>query len=96
MQTAGPLGASSSAVKLRPSAGPTPSVGRNDALARNPTSCSGSPLPVSAKLSNADTPIDANDVAWALNSWYLGHATAGIAPGNWEPCDRIATSVEES
>ena len=54
MQTAGPLGRSSSAVKLRPTAGRMPSVGRNEALTRRPFSCSGSPLPVSVKLSNAE------------------------------------------
>ena len=63
MQTAGPFGRSSPAVKLRPRAGRTPSVGRNVALTRWPFSCSGSPLPVSVKLSNAEMPIDENDVA---------------------------------
>ena len=40
-----------------------PSVGRNVWLTRRPFNCSGLPLPVSAKLSNAEMPIDANDVA---------------------------------
>jgi len=58
MQASGPFGKSSSAVKLRPMAGRMPSVGRNDALTRRPFSCSGSPLPVSVKLSNAEMPIE--------------------------------------
>ena len=63
MQTAGPFGRSSSAVKLRPRAGRMPSVGKNVALTRWLLSCSGSPLPVSVKLSNAEMPIDENDCA---------------------------------
>jgi hypothetical protein len=65
MQTAPPFGRSSSAVKLRPSAGRIPSVGRNVALTRWPFSCSGSPFPVSLKLSNAEMPIEENAVALA-------------------------------
>jgi len=63
MQTAGPFGRSSSAVKLRPRAGRMPSVGKNDALTRWPFSCSGSPFPVSVKLSKAEMPTDANVLA---------------------------------
>ena len=65
MHTAGPFGRSSSRVKLRPRAGRMPSVGKKDALTRWLLSCWGSPLPVSVKLSNAEMPIDENDVACA-------------------------------
>jgi hypothetical protein len=63
MHTAGPFGASSAAVKLRPCAGITPSVGKNDGVMRRPFNCCGSPLPVSVKLSNALSPTDENDEA---------------------------------
>ena len=63
MHTAGPLGTSSSAVKFRPRAGRIPIVGKNVALTRCPLSCSGSPFPVSVKLSNAEIAIDENDFA---------------------------------
>ncbi len=56
MHTAGPFGMSSASEKLRPRAGRMPSVGRKEALTRSPFSCSGSPLPVSVKLSNAEIP----------------------------------------
>ena len=59
MHTAGPFGRSSSAVKLRPSAGMMPSVGRNVESIRWPFNCSGSPLLVSEKLSNAEIPTEA-------------------------------------
>ncbi len=68
MQTDGPFGTSSAAEKLRPSAGMMPSVGKNVALTRRPFSWSGSPFPVSVKLSKADTPTDENDVACAATS----------------------------
>jgi hypothetical protein len=63
MHTAGPLGRSSSAVKLRPRAGTMPRVGRNVAVTRRLFSCSGSPFPVSVKLSNAELATDENAVA---------------------------------
>ena len=59
-QTDGPFGRSSLAEKLRPTSGRMPSVGKNVALTRRPLSCSGSPLPVSVKLSNAEMPTDEN------------------------------------
>jgi hypothetical protein len=43
---------------LRPCAGITPSVGKNDGVMRRPFNCCGSPLPVSVKLSNALSPTD--------------------------------------
>src|SRR6266540_1133618 len=95
-QTAGPLGRSSSAVKLRPTVGTTPSVGKNVALTRSPFNCSGSPLPVSVKLSNAEIPTDENNVACARISSYFGQDSAGALKFSCRLFVQIATSEDGS
>src|SRR5215831_11369432 len=92
--TDGPFGRSSPGEKLRPTAGRMPSVGKNVALTLRPFSCSGSPLPVSVKLSNAERPIDENDRAWSRISSYRGHEIAGALKFNCGLLVQIATSDE--
>src|SRR6185436_2045040 len=94
MQTAGPLGKSSSAVKLRPTAGRTPSVEKNEPLTRKPFSCSGSPLPVSVKLSKAESPIEVNERACCRSSSYRGHEMAGAFRLSCGLLVQMATSDE--
>src|SRR5262249_32285486 len=93
-QTDGPFGRSSLAEKLRPRAGRTPSVGKNVTLTRRLFNCSGSPLPVSVKLSNAEMPTDESERASSRISSYRGHETAGALKFSCGLLVQIATSDE--
>ena len=72
-----------------------PSVGKKVALTRWPFSCSGSPLPVSVKLSKAEMPMEENDLACDRISWYRGHDTAGALKFSWGLFTQSATSDED-
>src|SRR5581483_8828184 len=69
---------------------------RNVQLTRRPLSCSGSPLPVSVKLSKAETPIDENDRDWSRSSSYRGHEIAGALKFSCGLFVQIATSERAS
>ena len=93
-QTAGPFGTSSSAVKKRPRAGTTPSVAKNAPLVRSPESCSGSPVPVTVKLSNALMPNEANDWTRSRRNSNRGHETDAAGALSCGLLLRTATSVD--